>query len=45
MLTNSKDFTAGYFAVIDSVLNATGVACFQVITIPEARFDACEYLK
>lgn len=36
----SKDFTAGYFGVIDSVLNSTGVACFQVITIPEARFEA-----
>ncbi|ORX34243.1 S-adenosyl-L-methionine-dependent methyltransferase [Kockovaella imperatae] len=35
-----KDFIAGYFGVIDSVLNQNGAACVQVITIPESRFDA-----
>ena len=37
-----KEFIAGYFGVINSVLNQGGVACVQVITIPESRFDRCE---
>ncbi|KAK4688910.1 cyclopropane-fatty-acyl-phospholipid synthase, partial [Tremellales sp. Uapishka_1] len=35
-----KEFIAGYFGVLDSMLNDKGVACIQVITIPEARFEA-----
>ncbi|EIW72634.1 hypothetical protein TREMEDRAFT_21878, partial [Tremella mesenterica DSM 1558] len=34
-----KEFTPGYFSVLDSVLKSNGVACFQVITIPESRFE------
>ncbi|WWD18050.1 hypothetical protein CI109_102497 [Kwoniella shandongensis] len=34
-----KEFTEGYFSVIDQMLNECGVACIQVITIPESRFD------
>ncbi|KAK8865770.1 hypothetical protein IAR55_000917 [Kwoniella newhampshirensis] len=34
-----KEFTQGYFSVIDQMLNEGGVACIQVITIPESRFD------
>ncbi|KAJ9117016.1 hypothetical protein QFC22_004674 [Naganishia vaughanmartiniae] len=33
-----KEYIKPYFEMIDSVLNDQGVACFQVITIPEARF-------
>ena len=44
-LGRSKDFIAGYFGVINSVLNQGGVACVQVITIPESRFDKCELLS
>lgn len=38
----SKDFIPGYFTMLDWALNAKGAACFQVITIPEARFERCE---
>jgi len=34
-----KEFIAGYFGVIDSVLKGNGVAAIQVITIPESRFE------
>ncbi|KAJ9122768.1 hypothetical protein QFC24_004198 [Naganishia onofrii] len=33
-----KEYIKPYFEMIDNVLNDQGVACFQVITIPEARF-------
>ncbi|KAJ9113889.1 hypothetical protein QFC19_000083 [Naganishia cerealis] len=33
-----KEYIKPYFEMIDNVLNDRGVACFQVITIPEARF-------
>lgn len=39
-----KDFIKGYFGVIDSVLKESGVACVQVITIPENRFEQCEHI-
>ena len=38
-----KEFIKGYFGVIDSVLKESGVACVQVITIPENRFEQCEH--
>ncbi|GFZ43188.1 hypothetical protein JCM24511_00907 [Saitozyma sp. JCM 24511] len=34
-----KEFIGGYFSVLDQALNASGVACIQVITIPESRFE------
>jgi cyclopropane fatty-acyl-phospholipid synthase-like methyltransferase len=37
-----KEFIPGYFGVIDSVLNEKGLACVQVITIPESRFEKCQ---
>jgi cyclopropane-fatty-acyl-phospholipid synthase len=37
-----KEYIKPYFEMIDNVLNDQGVACFQVITIPEARFATCE---
>lgn len=37
-----KDFIEPYFKMIDEVLNEEGVAVFQVITIPESRFETCE---
>jgi cyclopropane-fatty-acyl-phospholipid synthase len=40
-LTDRKEFTQGYFSVIDWALNERGVACIQAITIPEARFAKC----
>jgi cyclopropane fatty-acyl-phospholipid synthase-like methyltransferase len=36
-----KDFIPGYFSMLDWVLNAKGAACFQVITMPESRFERC----
>jgi cyclopropane fatty-acyl-phospholipid synthase-like methyltransferase len=39
---HSKEFIGGYFSVLDQALNANGVACIQVITIPESRFEKCE---
>lgn len=41
LTTGSKEFIAGYFSMLDWVLNAQGAACFQVITMPEARFERC----
>jgi cyclopropane-fatty-acyl-phospholipid synthase len=38
----SKDFIPGYFSMLDWVLNAKGAACFQVITMPESRFERCK---
>lgn len=35
-----KDYIEPYFQMIDRVLNEEGVAVFQVITIPEARFES-----
>lgn len=40
-LMSRKEFTQGYFSVIDWALNERGVACIQAITIPEARFAKC----
>ncbi len=37
-----KDYIEPYFQMIDRVLNEEGVAVFQVITIPEARFESCK---
>lgn len=37
----SKDFIPGYFTMLDWALNAKGAACFQVITMPESRFERC----
>lgn len=37
-----KEYIGPYFEMIDNVLNEHGVACFQVITIPEARFATCK---
>ncbi|WVQ97166.1 hypothetical protein IAU59_004276 [Kwoniella sp. CBS 9459] len=34
-----KEFIAGYFGVLNEMLNESGVACIQVITIPESRFE------
>jgi hypothetical protein len=28
--------------MLDWVLNAKGAACFQVITMPESRFERCK---
>ena len=39
-----KEFISGYFGVIDKVLTPGGVACIQVITIPESRFEKCTSL-
>lgn len=39
-----KEYIAPYFEMMDDVLNEHGVACFQVITIPESRFESCEFL-
>ena len=36
-----KEYIEPYFKMIDEVLNETGVAVFQVITIPESRFENC----
>jgi len=38
-----KEYIQPYFKMIDEVLNEKGVAVFQVITIPESRFDNCEF--
>ena len=38
-----KEYIQPYFKMIDDVLNEKGVAVFQVITIPEARFENCQY--
>lgn len=38
---HSKEFIPGYFSMLDWVLNAKGAACFQVITMPESRFERC----
>ncbi|KAL7417892.1 S-adenosyl-L-methionine-dependent methyltransferase [Mrakia frigida] len=35
-----KEFLEGYFEVVNRALNAKGAAVFQVITIPESRFEA-----
>jgi cyclopropane-fatty-acyl-phospholipid synthase len=37
-----KEYIEPYFKMIDEVLNESGVAVFQVITIPESRFENCE---
>jgi cyclopropane-fatty-acyl-phospholipid synthase len=37
-----KDYIQPYFKMIDDVLNEKGVAVFQVITIPESRFESCK---
>ncbi|WVF70807.1 hypothetical protein IAT40_005601 [Kwoniella sp. CBS 6097] len=34
-----KEFIPGYFGVLNEMLNESGVACIQVITIPESRFE------
>ncbi|WRT64038.1 uncharacterized protein IL334_000965 [Kwoniella shivajii] len=34
-----KEFIPGYFGVLNEMLNEKGVACIQVITIPESRFE------
>ncbi|WWC99574.1 hypothetical protein V866_006478 [Kwoniella sp. B9012] len=34
-----KEFIPGYFGVLNEMLNERGVACIQVITIPESRFE------
>ncbi|KAH8081430.1 Mycolic acid cyclopropane synthetase-domain-containing protein [Filobasidium floriforme] len=34
-----KEYIEPYFKMIDEVLNESGVAVFQVITIPESRFE------
>ncbi|WWC66459.1 uncharacterized protein I206_100361 [Kwoniella pini CBS 10737] len=34
-----KEFIPGYFNVLNEMLNDEGVACIQVITIPESRFE------
>lgn len=34
-----KEYIEPYFKMIDDALNENGVACFQVITIPESRFE------
>ncbi|WWC86135.1 uncharacterized protein L201_001006 [Kwoniella dendrophila CBS 6074] len=34
-----KEFIPGYFGVLNEMLNEQGVACIQVITIPESRFE------
>lgn len=36
-----KDYIEPYFDMIDKMLNEEGVAVFQVITIPEGRFESC----
>jgi cyclopropane-fatty-acyl-phospholipid synthase len=38
-----RDYIEPYFEMIDNVLNHEGVAVFQVITIPEGRFESCRY--
>jgi cyclopropane fatty-acyl-phospholipid synthase-like methyltransferase len=38
-----KEYIEPYFKMIDEVLNESGVAVFQVITIPESRFENCEF--
>lgn len=38
-----KEYIGPYFEMMDRMLNERGVACFQVITIPEARFATCEW--
>jgi cyclopropane-fatty-acyl-phospholipid synthase len=38
-----KEYIQPYFKMIDDVLNEKGVAVFQVITIPEARFENCQF--
>ena len=37
----SEEYIPGYFGMIHTALNDKGVACVQVITIPEARLDKC----
>jgi cyclopropane-fatty-acyl-phospholipid synthase len=37
-----KEYIEPYFKMIDEVLNESGVAVFQVITIPESRFENCK---
>nr|XP_018267085.1 uncharacterized protein I303_01068 [Kwoniella dejecticola CBS 10117]OBR89243.1 hypothetical protein I303_01068 [Kwoniella dejecticola CBS 10117] len=34
-----KEYIPGYFGVLNEMLNQQGVACIQVITIPESRFE------
>ncbi|WVR05790.1 hypothetical protein IAU60_002815 [Kwoniella sp. DSM 27419] len=34
-----KEFISGYFGVLNEMLKQDGVACIQVITIPEGRFE------
>lgn len=40
-----KEYIEPYFKMIDEVLNESGVAVFQVITIPESRFENCEFSR